>query len=156
EPEHDNLRAALAWSDGRDAEGMLRMAGTLGEFWYDRGYWEEGREWLEQALAAAPAAEATGGRARALAAVARITLYLANYRHVDYKVARRWLEESVALYRRLADPRGLVEALSYLFEMLQRVRNLPVARKVQEEAVALARSLGDPRLLAMALSQPNL
>src|SRR5947209_20407949 len=25
EPEHDNLRAALAWSDGREAAGMLRL-----------------------------------------------------------------------------------------------------------------------------------
>jgi tetratricopeptide (TPR) repeat protein len=152
EGDHDNLRAALAWSDGREAAGTLRLAGALGEFWYDRGYWDEGREWLERALAAAPAAEPTVERARALAAAGRLTIYDTS-RRADYAAARSWLEESVALYRRVADTRGLVEALSYLSELLQRVRNFAVARQVEEEAVALARSLGDPRLLSLVLGQ---
>src|SRR5262249_53099912 len=53
EAEHDNFRAALAWyraaPDGA-ADG-LRLAGTLWEFWYLRGYNSEGRDWLEGALA---------------------------------------------------------------------------------------------------------
>jgi tetratricopeptide (TPR) repeat protein len=130
----------------------LRLAGALGEFWFEGGYWDEGREWLERALAAAPAAGPTVERARALAAAGRLIIY-PSFGRADYAAARSRLEESVALYRRLADPRGLVEALSYLSELLQRVRNFAVARQVEEEAVALARSLGDPRLLSLALGQ---
>lgn len=45
EEEHDNIRAALTWSlgQGEDAELALRMGAALGEFWYLRGYFGEGR-----------------------------------------------------------------------------------------------------------------
>ncbi|MDQ3088465.1 MAG: tetratricopeptide repeat protein [Acidobacteriota bacterium] len=42
ETEHDNLRAALAWSFEHDAETTLRLARALGEFWYVRGHLSEG------------------------------------------------------------------------------------------------------------------
>src|SRR5262249_59726551 len=43
--EHDNLRAALAWSAAEDggAEAELRLAGALGRFWRHRGHVAEGR-----------------------------------------------------------------------------------------------------------------
>jgi predicted ATPase/DNA-binding winged helix-turn-helix (wHTH) protein len=42
ETEHDNLRAALAWSFEHDAETTLRLARALGQFWYVRGHLSEG------------------------------------------------------------------------------------------------------------------
>ena len=52
EAEYGNLRAALSWSlGGADIELGLRLAGALGEFWHARGYYEEGKRWLERALA---------------------------------------------------------------------------------------------------------
>jgi hypothetical protein len=52
EAEHDNLRAALKWAvASEDAESGLRLAGGLARFWYLRGYWREGREWLAHMLA---------------------------------------------------------------------------------------------------------
>lgn len=59
EQEHDNLRAALGWAradggaDGR-AELGLRLAISLAGFWYVKGYFTEGRDWLEGLLALAP------------------------------------------------------------------------------------------------------
>jgi non-specific serine/threonine protein kinase len=50
EVEHDNLRAALAWSLEHDAEGCLRLAGSLGNFWLLHGHCAEARRWLDQAL----------------------------------------------------------------------------------------------------------
>jgi predicted ATPase len=52
ETEHDNLRAALAWSAQQgDGERLLRLAAALRSFWFVRGHLSEGRRWLEEALA---------------------------------------------------------------------------------------------------------
>jgi hypothetical protein len=46
-----NLRAALPWFDQtHQADAMLQMIGSLGDFWVHRGYLREGREWVERAL----------------------------------------------------------------------------------------------------------
>jgi predicted ATPase/DNA-binding CsgD family transcriptional regulator len=50
--EHDNLRAALRWAIAqRDGASAQRLAGALWIFWFVRGFFAEGRTWLEQALA---------------------------------------------------------------------------------------------------------
>jgi predicted ATPase len=53
EAEHDNVRAALgeALEHGR-ADVALRLGGAIWQFWWTRGYWSEGRRWLDSALAA--------------------------------------------------------------------------------------------------------
>ncbi len=51
EAEHDNLRAAIAWSHAREQpEEALRMAVCMGSFWDTRGHITEGRQQLEAAL----------------------------------------------------------------------------------------------------------
>lgn len=53
EKEHDNFRAALAWSlEGSAAEVGLSLAAALGGFWLARAYWREGRDWFARLLAA--------------------------------------------------------------------------------------------------------
>ena len=44
--EHDNLRAALAWSAVREDDGHVlpRLGGSLWRFWWMRGYFAEGRQ----------------------------------------------------------------------------------------------------------------
>jgi tetratricopeptide (TPR) repeat protein len=55
EREHDNLRAALAWSrDSSNLDTLLRLAGVLALFWFYRGHLNEGRRWLDQALQTLP------------------------------------------------------------------------------------------------------
>src|SRR5262249_25695520 len=53
EAERDNLRAALEWSrhevGGSDTE--LRLATSLGPFWFFAGPGREGQEWLAHAIA---------------------------------------------------------------------------------------------------------
>lgn len=46
ETEYDNLRVALQWATNHDVETGLRLAGSLGWFWFVRGYPSEGIEWL--------------------------------------------------------------------------------------------------------------
>jgi tetratricopeptide (TPR) repeat protein len=66
--EHDNLRAALTWSrDTSDHDTLLRLAGDLALFWYYRGYLDEGRRWLDQALETPPDDASPRPRAWALA-----------------------------------------------------------------------------------------
>src|SRR5206468_4300698 len=50
--EHDNLRAALQWSQTgvRDGSSALQLGVALWRFWYVRGYLSEGRRWLAAAL----------------------------------------------------------------------------------------------------------
>jgi DNA-binding CsgD family transcriptional regulator/tetratricopeptide (TPR) repeat protein len=107
----DNLRAALSWLEQTgDAAGMLRLAGSLGEFWVFHGHRHEGRGWLERALdpgrgAAVPAAV----RARALRAAG----LLAKSRG-DYNQALALGTESLALWRDLGDREGTALALHLL------------------------------------------
>jgi len=51
ETEYDNLRAALRWGiNGQRAEMGLRLADALWWFWFRRGYWREGFEWLKMGI----------------------------------------------------------------------------------------------------------
>ena len=52
--EHDNLRAALAWSAESSPMEGLRLATALTVFWRIRGHLAEGREWLTRLLDACP------------------------------------------------------------------------------------------------------
>jgi non-specific serine/threonine protein kinase len=55
EQEHDDVRAALGWARaGGEVELGLRLATSVAGFWYVRGYFTEGRGWLEGLLAQAP------------------------------------------------------------------------------------------------------
>jgi tetratricopeptide (TPR) repeat protein len=52
ETEHDNMRAALTWAlKSKEADLALGLGGALWWFWSLRGYYGEGRRWLEGALA---------------------------------------------------------------------------------------------------------
>jgi tetratricopeptide (TPR) repeat protein len=52
EAEHDNMRAALSCAfERKEVEVALRLGGALWWFWWMRGYYSEGRRWLEEALA---------------------------------------------------------------------------------------------------------
>ncbi|MCC6447012.1 MAG: winged helix-turn-helix domain-containing protein [Armatimonadetes bacterium] len=101
EEELENLRLAL--SSAENGAG-LRLAGALGEFWYLRGYWNEGRGWLEKMLARCP--DQTIWRAKGLSWAG----YLAGMQQ-DYTPSRDRLDESIALYRDIGDKRGLAWAL---------------------------------------------
>ena len=52
--EHDNIRAALAWSlePGSDPAAAARICFSIGWFWFRYGHFHEGREWSERAILA--------------------------------------------------------------------------------------------------------
>ena len=53
--EQDNFRAALEWSLEHGNQTGPQLARTLGDFWLGRGLLQEGRDWLDRALAERPA-----------------------------------------------------------------------------------------------------
>jgi tetratricopeptide (TPR) repeat protein len=67
--------------------------------------------------------------------------------------ARPYVEDAVAVYRRLGDPYGLAYALTRLGGLLRDLINTadyPAARAALEESVSIAQTLHDPVLLANA------
>lgn len=55
--EHDNLRAALTFlMQTAQTTELVRLCGALWRFWWIRGHWREGRDWLRQALDSAEGA----------------------------------------------------------------------------------------------------
>ena len=108
--EHDDIRAALAWSIGRaDADLALTIAGSTATFWWIKGHWTEGRRWLSSALSLPASRDedaAEPGRSRALP-----TLTCGS--GTTAQAAPR-AEESLAISRRLGDERGVARALRVL------------------------------------------
>ncbi len=138
--EHDNLRAALAWSLAEPGgETTLRLAGALWWFWFHAGYWSEGRGWLARALALVPAGPRTAARAKALFGAGVLA-----WAQGDHAAARAQLEESVAIWRALGERSGLAYALQFLGMELLTGDDLARARALTEESVALLRAVDDP------------
>jgi len=94
EEEHDNLRAVLRRAlEQRDAGTALELCIALWWFWEVRGHWNEGRRWLEAALAIGGDAE-PGLRMRALKCAGNIV-----WKQGDLAPAARWFEASLELSR---------------------------------------------------------
>jgi predicted ATPase/DNA-binding CsgD family transcriptional regulator len=141
EVEHDNLRAALAWTLERsETESALRLAGALGEFWRVRGHLSEGRAWLDRAL------EGGDGAARAKALQEAGTL---AWCQGDFEVAAVLLEESLARWRALDDPGGIAWTLAFLADAVGDRSESDRAIALYEEALFLFRRLADERGIAM-------
>lgn len=146
--EHDNLRAALAWTAARkDAVLGLRIATAVWRLWLVRGFLDEGRHWLETFLGL-PAEEVPPRlRARALNATATIV-----HNQGANLVARTYLEEALELWRATGDRSGLAASLNNLAWVACETTELELAESLSDEALELCRELGDRRGEALALN----
>jgi len=145
EVEHDNSRAALSYAlEQGKVEASLRLASSLSRFWYLRGHWSEGREWLERTLAQ-PATGAALVRATALQGLA----WLAN----ETGKEKSLYEESLALCRGAGAEgrwnlafslRGLGVWTAYWGDDAQ-------AESLLNESQGVFRELGDPWGIALVL-----
>jgi predicted ATPase/DNA-binding SARP family transcriptional activator len=112
DPEHDNLREALRSSLARDPETALRLAASVWRYWLARGYYSEGRRWLDAALALTPAASEL--RARALMGVAVLDMRrgepAGQLLRVSSRSLKRIADEIVAIHEELADELSLAQA----------------------------------------------
>jgi predicted ATPase/class 3 adenylate cyclase len=149
EREHENLRAAMVWllePEGTEhrSDIALRFVIALRRFWLMRGYWSEGRTFLEQALTRSEGG-VTSVRATVLEHAAEWA-YLLD----DYERGAALCKGSLALFRALGDKAGIASCLYMLAGGGQdwwgeaRTRStLAEAQALIEEALALHRELGD-------------
>jgi non-specific serine/threonine protein kinase len=154
--EHENLRAALAWSqqggEGGHADPEsptlgLRLAGALGWFWSRRGYADEARRWLEAALPRAELAGPTAARARALHALWGMALIQG-----DYGAVQAHAEEGLRIARSLGDRRLVGLSLLHLGVATRHHRgDAEAARALLLESLAVLRDVGETWGAAYAL-----
>jgi predicted ATPase/class 3 adenylate cyclase len=152
EGDHDNLRAAMAWSLGTTAAGAaghgervvigMRLAQALISFWYKRGHATEGRRWLQQAM---DLASADGG-----APLARVAhgLGVLLDQQSESAAAILLFQRSLAIWRELGHREEQARELNSIGIVRRHLGELDAARSSLEEAIAINRETGSPRLAA--------
>jgi predicted ATPase/DNA-binding SARP family transcriptional activator/DNA-binding CsgD family transcriptional regulator len=153
ETEHDNFRAALSWSLERveDAELGLRVGAALGEFWYLRGYFGEGRRWLEEALARSGQAS-TVARANALRRDSFLAFVQGDLDRAIEASEEGLKLEGVELFWGAGGRTNVAADLLNTLGMAVSARgDSERAIQLYEESLALSRKVGDERSVAINL-----
>jgi len=147
EQEHNNLRAALAWSQaaGR-AELGLQLVCALRMFWCEHGHLQEGWTWLEAALAPSSVDVPRSLRAAALNSAAIVSSALGEYAR-----AQELAEQSLALFREEGITAGVAWALTSLTELAMVQDNNAHACMLAEASLALNQELHDQWSIANSL-----
>ncbi len=150
EGEHDNLRAALAWSlASGNIEAGLRIATALVRFWEIRGYVHEGLVWFERLLPQANQRVSQVVNARALAYASFLAMFVG-----DATMAQDYGQRAVA-HAEAAGEEGsavLGIALAGQASAARVAGDYQAAFALEERVIHLAReSPEQPFFLGMAL-----
>lgn len=153
EREHDNLRAALKQCQSTgDYERFLRLASSLAQFWWRRGYIHEGRQWFQAILAAranilAPTDEGNAGdihaSRQALFAKALYQAGLLAWYQGDYAETIKLGTESYALFRQFNNIEGMAWALRYQSLATMDQGDYVETRRLLAASLELFRQLND-------------
>jgi len=147
ELDHDNLRAALRWSqEAGNAELGLRLAGPLWHFWWARNHLAEGTRALEALLQLGEAAPASL-RARALLGASRLAHAAGD---LERSLARA--EQALAAARTSRAARELAEATENLGVVMFLKGATDPSLALLEDSIARFRALGDRVGTANALN----
>ncbi|MEO8971435.1 MAG: NB-ARC domain-containing protein [Ktedonobacteraceae bacterium] len=150
--EQDNFRAALEWSCQRAknepetgllaAETALRLAAALRPHWEWQGYYNEGRRWLEAALAL-PIEQEMGNTA--LAAHAKALSYTACLACLQNEQERAVLlaNDSIAFWQQLNNAAGLATALLHRGWAAQAMFDNELAKHLYKRGMDLLSSNGN-------------
>ncbi|MDQ2713634.1 MAG: tetratricopeptide repeat protein [Chloroflexota bacterium] len=145
EQEHDNMRAAMQWSleqTGSEREIALRLGAALRSFWYTRGYFSEGLDFLERALVQSGEVAAPV-RAVALYSAARLNEVRGNHDRAETLIT-----ECLVLYRTIGDRAGIASSLHLQADIAWGRGDLAIARSQAEESLVLFRQLDDRGAIA--------
>ena len=166
--ELDNFRAVFEFAR-ENAEWLLfgQLAFALSQFFYVRGLWSEGLEWLKQAetqlyhrLGEHQRSEnvlATDERAFELT-IADLWVALAKFYNArqECETARQLCEDALQIFRTMEQQLGIVKALNRLGIISRYQEKLKEASTHFTEALELAKVLGDKWHIAFALSNLGL
>jgi predicted ATPase/DNA-binding CsgD family transcriptional regulator len=146
EAEHDNLRGALSWVIERgEPELGLRFAEAFWWFWEARGYFDEGRRWLEQALA--KGSRASAARAKGLDGVGWLAFNLGD---IDRAVAAA--EEGLNLRAQVELEVSVAASLLRLLGITAEIRgDYERATELSRESLALGRVAEDKLTVVWSL-----
>ncbi len=150
EGEHDNIRAALAWSlESQNVEAGLRIANAIYQFWTIRDYVEEGLSWVERLLAHVDEGISPLARANALANA----VFLAGFRgKPDAQI--RYGQEAALLAESIGDEdkAALRWALDGHGYAARSAGDHQAEFSAYQRMVQLSRESGDSHQLGMDLS----
>jgi non-specific serine/threonine protein kinase len=172
EEEHENLRAALAWSLEANEESLtkgeagrwgdagpmhsptpydlrpaaLRFCGALQQFWQTRGHLTEGRDWCDRALASPVNQEQTKDRARVVNGAGVLARM-----QCDFAAAQSHLEESLDIYKQIGDLGGIASSLIGMGNVAVSRGDNASARSHYQGSLNIYRQIGDRRGAAGSL-----
>ncbi len=113
--EQHNLRAALHWAvEQEEATTALRLAGSLWNYWYTRGRYREGYQWLQQALQFPMPASVAPENWLAWRKTACTGAGVLAERLGDLDEAEIWHQASLACSRQLNSTSGTAASLNNL------------------------------------------
>jgi predicted ATPase/DNA-binding CsgD family transcriptional regulator len=142
EADHDNLRAAMQFvveQEGTEPrrEMALRLGVALQWFWFTRGYFSEGKIFLERALRAQEGV-ASAVVAKALDAAAELA-----FDNGDLERSEELSKKSLALFQEQGDIVGIASCLFNLGSCARLRCQYATARSQLEEAAVLFQQVGD-------------
>ena len=149
EMEHDNLRAALAWSQSApgNAELGLQLTALVFNFWRNRGYWSEACMWYKSALAHKEVVNYPQARAEAMADLGNTLVPLG-----DYAAGQAQLMDSLTIFQEIGNLRASSGVLQWLGLLAREKGDVATARLRLEESLAISRKLGDQDFITGSLN----
>jgi predicted ATPase/class 3 adenylate cyclase len=152
--ESDNFRAALNWALYPNGGGSptpdqvmasMRMTRALHVFWLHHGHIPESRRWMERVLAVDSGADRPE-RVGVLISLAELSDAGAG----DPR-PRAWVDEAMAISRRLDYQPGICDALREQSFLAMRAGSYDEASELLEQSIDVARRIEDPVRLGYAI-----
>jgi predicted ATPase/DNA-binding CsgD family transcriptional regulator len=151
ERDHNNLRAAMQWSleqekDGDRLETAFRFGAALRSFWQVRGYFREGRAFLERVLAQSEGS-LSSWRAKALNDAVLLAVSQG-----DHAWGEALCQENLVYCRELGDNSAVARTLYLLGWLTLFKGNLATAHTRLSESLALSKEVDDRGGILIALT----
>jgi predicted ATPase/class 3 adenylate cyclase/Flp pilus assembly protein TadD len=147
ELEHDNVRAALSWSDANgDHPKQVALASSLVRFWMIRGHLNEGRRWLDEALQTFAASPTSYVQIGAMIGAGHLA-----YAQGAFGVASDRYQVALEAARVMSHREYEAILLNALGNIEFAAGNLDQANRLYTESVELSESIDDPHHRANAL-----